>query len=484
MRIPLPLGVGSYESISVPFSAQRCVNLVCGTAQAEALNDYALFYTPGIKAFATTDVFKSRGSIVMDGVYYVVTGTTLYSIDSDGVKTSRGTITGSSRVSMAHNGSKLAIVAPDVAALNLWVWDGAVLTQVSDADYLVSSTICFKDGYYIFTKLNSNIWFISNLNQPLVFDALDFTTSQLGPGNIVGCHVSQDEVYIQKEDITEVYQNVGGSGFPFQRIPGAAYEKGSHCKYSPIEWEGNFYFLGGGKNEKTSIYMAGTGGEPRKVSTDAIDNEIQKFTRSEIGEGFPFTFSIAGISLVGFTIRSVNIADRTFIYNVTASGLQGRPVWSEMQTGVSEDGWRANSVDAVYNKLLVSDSIDGRVGSLDIDTQTEYSSTILREKACPPLSFDGNQILISSMELTIDSGQGIKTGQGSNPMIMMDFSDDGARTWSNEFWRAAGKIGQYFRRVEWRRLGRVPSHRVYRFRMSDPVKATWIKAEVEAQVVN
>jgi hypothetical protein len=470
----------------MPFSAQRCVNLYCGTAQAEALNDFELLYTPGTASFATTDVFASRGAIEMGGVYYVITGTTLYSISSAGVKTSLGTISGSDRVSMAHNGTKLAIVAPDVAALNLWVWDAdaSTLTQVSDVDYEVASTVCFKDGYYIYPKKDSNKWIVSNLNQPLTFDALDFTTAQLAPGNIVGCHVSQDEVYIQKASSTEVYQNIGGSGFPFQRIPGASYEKGSHSPYGPIEWEGAFYFLGGGVNERTSVYKAGTTGEPVKVSTDAIDNEIQKFTRAEIADGFSFTYAIGGIALVGFTIRSVNIADRTFIYNVTASNLQGRPVWSEMQTGVTEDGWRANSVTNVYNKLLVSDSIDGRVGSLDLDTQTEYGSTILREKSTPPLSVDGNQIFNSALELTIDAGQGIKTGQGSNPMVMMDFSDDGGRTFGNEFWRPMGKIGQYFRRVEWKRLGRVPSFRVFRFRVSDPIKTVFIKAEIEGTVVN
>jgi hypothetical protein len=470
----------------MPFSAQRCVNLYCGTAQAEALNDFELLYTPGIAAFATTDVFASRGDIEMGGVYYVVTGTTLYSIDSAGTETSLGTITGSDRVIMAHNGTKLAILAPDVAALNLWEWDAGTttLTQVSDVDYEVSIAMCFLDGYYIFMKKDSKKWFHSNLNQPLVFDALDFTTAQVNPGNITGCHVSGDQVYIQKAENTEVYANVGGSGFVFQLIKGATYEKGSHCKYGSIDWENDFYFLGGGKNERTSVYKYGSTGSPVKVSTDAIDNEIQKFTRAEIDDGFSFTYAIAGIALVGFTIRSVNIADRTFIYNVTASNLQGRPVWSEMQTGVTEDGWRANSVTNVYNKLLVSDSIDGRIGSLDLDTQTEYGATILREKSTPPLSFQGSQILNSALELTIDAGQGIKTGQGSDPEIMMDFSDDGGRTFGNEFWRKAGKIGKYGQRVEWRRLGRVPSYRVFRFRGSDPIKWTFIKAEIEGNVVN
>ena len=478
-RIPMSLGLGSYESISVPFSAQRCINMYAGIAQEQALNDYALFKTPGIKAFATVADKPSRGAVVMGGVYYVILGQELYSVDSLGADTLIGTIAGTKRVSMAHNGTKLAIVTPGESGLNCYVYNATtdVLVQVSDTDFLNASSVCFKDGYYIFTKTDSNIFFISALNDPLTYDALDFGTAELAPGNITGCHVNHDELYIFKREITEVFQNIGGSGFPFQRIPGASYEKGSHSKYSPIQWGGKFYFVGGGANEKTGVFAAAGAAEPYRISTDAIENEIQKFTDTEIGNSYSFTYSISGSSFVGFTFRSVNITPRTFVYNITASELKGRNIWFEQQSGVDENAWRVESVDYVYSKLLVSDTTDGRIGELDPDTNTDYSEVILREKTTGPLTSQGESLFVQSMELVVDAGKGLITGQGSDPEIMMSFSDDGARTFQGQFTRKLGKIGQYFRRVEWRRLGRIPYNRVWKFTVSDPIDITLIKLE-------
>jgi hypothetical protein len=479
-RITLGLGIGSYESASKPFSAQRCVNLYPNVAQASSLSDFMLNHTPGIIQLGTTGAHKSRGAIVMDAVYYIVAGTTLYSVDELGVGTSRGTILGTARVSMAHNGEKLCIVVPGA---NGYVYNSSTttLTQITDPDYRTSDTVCFKDGYYVFTESNSKIFFNSALNDPLTFAALDFGTAEQSPGNIVGCHATNDEVFIFKRTTTEVFQNVGGSGFPFQRIPGASFEKGCHSKYSPIQWEGVFYFIGGGINEKTAIFQGGSG-EPLKISTDAISQEIQKFSTTEIDESFSFSYSTGGVYFVGFTFRSANIPSRTFIYNVTASNLLGRPVWFEQQSGISDNAWRINSANTVYDKLLVSDNTDGRVGYLDQNVFTEYGDEILREKITGPIEAKGRAIYVRALELTLDSGQGEISGQGLNPKVMMDFSDDGARTWSSEFWRESGKIGEYFRRVEWRRLGRAPAHRVWRFRISDPIRTTLIKLEAEIDI--
>jgi hypothetical protein len=479
-RVTLSLGLGSYESASKPFSAQRCVNLYAISAQAQALSEFILNYTPGIVLFASVGAHKSRGAIVMNGVYYVVSGTTLYSIDELGNITSRGTILGTTRVSMAHNGEKLCIVVPGG---NGYVYNATTttLTQITDPDYRTADTVCFKDGYYVFTETDSNVFFNSALNDPLTFAALDFGTAEQSPGNIVACHATHDEVFILKENTTEVFQNVGGAGFPFQRIPGASFEKGTFSKYSPIQWEGTFYFVGGGINEKAAIFQATTG-EPAKISTDAIAHEIQKFTKAEIAESFSFTYSTEGSSFVGFTFRSINIPSRTFVYNVTASQSLGHPVWFEQQTGISDNAWRINSLDSIYDKLIVSDNIDGRIGYLDSNIFTEYDDPIIREKITGPIEAKGKSIYVKALELTLDAGQGTISGQGVNPKVMLDFSDDGSRTWSNEFTREMGKIGEYFRRVEWRRLGRAPAHRVWRFRVSDPVKTTFIKLEAEIDI--
>jgi len=251
-KIPFPLGTGSYENESKPFSSQRCVNMYAGIAAEKSLNDVALFPSPGISLFTTVGVVKSRGATVMDGLYYVVLGTVLYSIDSDAVSTSRGTIAGTARVSTAHNGEKLCIVVPGG---NSYVYNvtTTTLTQITDSDFRTSDTVVVKDGFYIFTATGTNIFFNSSLNDPLTFAALDFGTAEISPGDIVGSHVKHDELYIFKRDATEIFQNIGtGSGFQFERIQGASYEKGSHSKYGPIQWEGSLFFIGGGVNENAA----------------------------------------------------------------------------------------------------------------------------------------------------------------------------------------------------------------------------------------
>jgi len=473
-RIPIPLGSGSYENTSKPFSAQRCVNMYVAAARDLSLNDTQLIGSPGISQFSTVGNEPSRGASVMGSLYYIVSGQKLYSVDEFGTVIDLGTITGTKRVSMANNGEKLCIVVPGG---NSYVWNETTdtLAQITDVDFRVSDTVCFIDGFYVFTETDSKIFFNSALNDPLSFDGLDFGSAELAPDNNVTCHVNSDELYILGQWTTELFQNIGGSGFPFQRVQGASYEKGCHAKHSVIDWEDDFYFLGGGKNERTTVYKAGTTSDPKNISTDSIDLAIQKFDDGEIAEAFSFTYSINGFSFVGFTIRSVNITSRTFVYNITASEFLGRSIWFEQQTGISENAWGVQSVDFVFSKFLVSDINDGKIGVLDPDLYTEYGNVILALKTLPPFYGDSNPIFMDYLELTADAGQGLVIGQGSDPQVMLDFSDDGARTWSSEFWSPLGKIGEYFRRTVWRRLGRVPDHSIYRFKITDSFKRVLIK---------
>jgi hypothetical protein len=65
---------------------------------------------------------------------------------------------------------------------------------------------------------------------------------------------------------------------------------------------------------------------------------------------------------------------------------------------------------------------------------------------------------------------------------MLRWSDDGGHTWSNEHWRHIGKIGEYGRRVIWRRLGMTVKlrDRVYEVSGTDEVKIAIIGAHLEA----
>ena len=102
-RTPLPLGFVFYQSDSLAFSAQRCVNWIPVVSEAPALNDRMLMQPLGLKSFVDTLVTGNRGGMEMKEVSYFVNGNSLIDVASSGTFTNLGTIPGSGRVRLAIN---------------------------------------------------------------------------------------------------------------------------------------------------------------------------------------------------------------------------------------------------------------------------------------------------------------------------------------------------------------------------------------------
>lgn len=68
---------------------------------------------------------------------------------------------------------------------------------------------------------------------------------------------------------------------------------------------------------------------------------------------------------------------------------------------------------------------------------------------------------------------------GVDPKVMLQWSNDGGFTWSNEYWKSAGKIGEYNARVTFTRMG-MSRDRVFRVTVTDPVK--WIITDARIDV--
>jgi hypothetical protein len=76
---------------------------------------------------------------------------------------------------------------------------------------------------------------------------------------------------------------------------------------------------------------------------------------------------------------------------------------------------------------------------------------------------------MARFELQVESGAGLISGQGSDPQVMLDWSDDGGKTFSNEHWTGLGAIGDFLKRAIFNRLGQFRT-RTLRIRISDPIK--------------
>ncbi len=475
----LEIATGFYQSESLPLSAQRCINWEPHVPEATALNKRALFDVRGISQKTLTGATIlgiNRGQQVVNGVPYQINGNNLYSFTSAGVVTDHGTINGSGRVSLANNGQFLVIVVPGVTAY-VFDNDDNSLVEITDTDFRIADTVSFKDGFFTYSSSDGEVFFVSNLNQPLVYNALDFGSADVRPDKIIAVHVNHNELRVWGKETGELFQNIGGAGFPYQRVRGGDIQKGLHAKFGIVNFDNSFVFLGGDVNELTSVWRFEGG--VRKISTSAIDNAIQEFTEDEIADAFAFTYAYGGSFFVAFTFTSLNIPSKTFVYDATTSALTGQDTWHERQSGMVDDKWRVTSIVSAYGELLCGDSIDGRIGILEKDTHTEYGNKIRRQKTSSPFHGDGVPLFVSVLNLTMEAGVG--TIDGLDPQILLEYSDDQAGIFKIAGKRSYGKIGERQRLPEWRRQGRVPRNRVLRFTTTEPVKSTIIRLDADGK---
>lgn len=483
--IPVDLGAGFYQSDALPLSAQTAINWYPVYSETQTLSPSSLFGTPGIDPSIDSGVGEiNRGAQVMAEVPYFINGEILYKLvrTFDGMGNevfnleNKGTVPGDGRVSLANNGIQLCIVVPGDTAF-IYNQETDVFEEITDPDFTangIAEGVVFIDGYFVFFAAKK--FFNSALNDGLSYDALDFGTAEADPDDIKGILVFNSQLFIFGSLTIEVFQNVGGAGFPFQRISGFFISKGLDAQFSTISFNDGFCFIGGGENEKPSIWFF-SGSGLQRISTIPIETVLANKSDTVISEVFTWTYADVGSYFVGFTLD-----DTTFVYDATASRLSGKKIWHERRS--VQDNLltrnRINSMVQAYGRVIVGDARGGRLGSLNNDAFNEYGEILARQAAFTPLSAQGDAIFVSKVEVTMESGLS-ELPDEVEPVIGLDWSDD-ARTFNQRLDRPLGLLGEYDRRVYWHRTGRAPRFRVYRLTMTDPVKPTIVEANLRVDI--
>lgn len=96
-----------------------------------------------------------------------------------------------------------------------------------------------------------------------------------------------------------------------------------------------------------------------------------------------------------------------------------------------------------------------------------------RQRTMPHFTDEQVWIFYHRAHLDVETGTANLTGDGTDPQIMLDWSDDGGHTWSQEKWRTAGRTADWTLRALWRRLGR-SRDRIFRVTVTAPVKWSFI----------
>lgn len=452
-----PFAVQSSAARSSTVSAQRIINAYPEIQPDDAKSKLVLYGTPGATLFATAGAGPIKAAISTGDAVYCVSGSAVYKISSTGTATLLGSVGIADNITIDRNRTQIVIATPPT----MWVVTIATdtLAEVTDADLPNVSSVTSLDGYAIFTVESSDQWGLTAINDASDIDALDFATAESAPDELVRAFVDHREVWLFGAETTEVWYNAGGADFPFQRVSGAHLETGCAAFRSIAKMDNSVFWLG----DDLKIYRA-QGYQGLRVSTHAIEEEIRK--AGTVSDAISFAYNQGGHAFYVFTMPT---AGRCFVFDAATQ------LWHERDSyGLSRYRW--DCAVSAFDRVLVGDSQSGGIYTLDLDIYTEASSPIRRRIIGPAVHADGSLAFAPRLEVEFEPGIGIATGQGSDPDVMMRWSEDDGATWSAEQWRKVGRQGARAARVIWNRLGSF-RRRIYEVSMSDPVKFVCIAAK-------
>lgn len=463
--VPLKIGlVGpTYQERSIPFDAQRTINLYPVFDQS-GKEVAALYGTPGLNLFATCGAGPVRGGIAAaNGRTFVVSAESLYELNSLGTATVLGSLDFSiGTVSIVENGLQLGIC--DGISLYIYTYSTGEFLKVSDADLPPCGTVAFIDGYFVVNKNSSGSFYISSLYEGSTWSALDFATAESSPDELLRVFSAVGQLWLFGTFTTEIWTNTGDSSFPFQRIAGAKMETGILAPHTAVAVDNSVFWVGKDIMGQGVVYRA-KGFTPQRVSTSAIELLIQRATDPANIRAFSYQ------------------QDGHVFYFLTGGGLETSLVfdistgqWHErayLNSGGNFEQHRAAFGMFAFSKQIIGDRENGKIYEMRQDVYSDNGDAIARERIFTHLSDENIRKRYNSLEIAMETGVGLQSGQGSDPQAVLYISKDGGRTYTDGFTASIGAVGKYLTRVIFRRLG-VAISMTFKLRITDPVRVALI----------
>lgn len=373
-----------------------------------------------------------RGGINWNGTLYRVLGTKLCSVSSGGTVTQLGDVGGSGPVTMDYSFDRLIIRS----GTNLFYWNATIgLIQVTDPDLGPVTDCMWIDGYTMTTDGNAIV--VTELADPTSVLPLKYGSAEEDPDSVTGLIKVRDEPYILGTNTIQVFQNVGGNGFPFANVSGATIAVGCVGPMAKCLFSDSFAFCGSARNEALGIYIAGNG-TANRISTRAIDDELAKVEDP------------TQIILESRTYREerrllVHLPDKTLVFQLNASKLLDEEVWYVVQSGVGKP-YRLRNAVLAYGAFWVGDTESSAVGKLSDEVQTHFGEVAQWMFDVGPVYNASKGGVVNSLELISLPGRAPFASEGS---IWLSMTRDG-EVFSVERPVSPGKAGEFRKRLQWR----------------------------------
>jgi hypothetical protein len=476
-----PILGSAYVARSVNAADNRMVNMFPEVVPEGGKMPAFLQRAPGLNFLQTVGDGPIRGlwsNQTIGSNFYVVSGNTLYLLAGlTAAPQVLGYVTGAGPVSIADNGTQLFIACnPDSYIYNQ---STGAFGKITDPDFPGAVTVSYLDGYFVFNEPNSQKIWVTQLLDGTSIDPLDFASAEGSPDGVVAVLTDHRELWVFGTDTIEVWYNAGLTDFPLVRIQGAFNELGCAAPYSVAKMDNQIYWLGQDARGQGMVYRA-AGYIGQRISTHAIEWQMQEY--GNLSEATAYTYQQDGHS---FYVLNFPSADTSWVFDVATGAWHER---AALENG-EYARHRADNMCNFEGNIVVGDYQNGNIYTFDLTVfadNDEPQRWLRSWRALPTGQNNLKRTAQHSLQLDCETGVGLNSGQGSDPQVMLRWSDDGGHTWSNEHWKSMGAIGQYGKRTIWRRLGMTMKirDRVYEVSGTDPVRIYIVGAELSISGTN
>lgn len=452
----------AYQEYSKNLDAQQTINLYPVSGESgTAKSIRALYGVPGKRPLLAT----SPGGIVRgmhnptDGSGgIIIIGSNVWRMDDTFVVSLVGAVDSlTTPVRIDDNGLQAVIVTgPNGFILDLAT---NVVKQIADVAFEGADNVDFLNTYAIFNSPGTNKFYWTGSNE-ITFDALDFATAESNFEPIINFIVDHDQLVLFKKTVTEIWRPSGGES-PFVRDTNASIAIGCAARDSVARMDSTLFWIGKNEEGAGMVYRL-NGYSPVRVSTDAIETAIQSY--ADFSDARAYSYQQDGENFYVLNFPTGNV---TWVYGAKSQKWHRRAHLNPISGNLDRD--RPNAHMYFNGKHIVGDD-NGVLYTLDTNYYKDGIDPMPAIRTGPHLAGQNYEWLRHDrVQIDIEAGVGLITGDGSQPVANLDWSDDGGHTWSNQHEAYMGGIGEYANRLRWSALGR-SRDRVYRLTITDPVK--------------
>ena len=454
--------------------------------ESESKTAVGLLGVPGLQALNTAYSGQVRGAWTLPGnkQALVVVGASVVLVTANGtgsnvflfstvgtMQTSMGT------VNIRDNGTEgqVAVIVDGTTSLYVYNFISGAFSLFASTNYLGATNVVELDGWFVFNQPGTRKFFTSPnyWNGASNFDGTYFALKDNAQDNLVTLIQNQREIWLIGEATTEPWYNAGGTNFPFSRVDGAMMQMGCAAAQSIARTGKGLIWLGRSERGENSVVQT-EGYQYKVVSTPAISWALNQY--AVVSDAIGYTYTEEGHE---FYVLTLPTADVTWVYDLTTQQWHQRASF-DPTTGQFHRQ-RVNCLINFAGIRMGGDYANGRIyqQSRNFYADDQYPLVALRRSPHVWDKADRNRVTHSRMQLEFFPGSGLSTGQGSNPQVMVRWSNDGGQSWSNERTVSIGQIGQTKNRAILRRMG-AARDRVYEVKVSDPVRRDLSGASLSA----